>query len=277
MIKLIDILKKIHINEDIVKVPQEVLSKSKEIYNYISKNLEKLKSESNGLDYNHPYIDPKFKNYLKLKDLKNQDLLITIGFYNDPKDAGAARMDTQADVFLINLAYPIEYEDFKETIEHELVHAVDPKLRNNNVYQRIAKKGAEPSGNKFARSIDKSNLGAIKSEFIKNYEKYIKSPWEFDAFTASLVNKVATNIKKHPNYRNLLNNLLSDIKSKDIKSILADKKYEQMPWFFSNAEWISENYPKIEQEYESELMKMKMWSTKPTLYKRFVKRLGVNL
>jgi len=45
LIKLLDILKEIHIDEGIVKVPQEVLSKIKDVYDYISKNLENLKSK----------------------------------------------------------------------------------------------------------------------------------------------------------------------------------------------------------------------------------------
>ena len=109
------------------------------------------------------------------------------------------------------------------------------------------------------------------------YEKYLKSPWEFDAFTAPLINKLVFNIKRSPEYRDILLNLLSDIKSKSIDDIIKDEKYEKMPWFFSKKEWTSENYPSIEQEYKSELNKMKIWSTKPTLYKRFTSRLGKEL
>ena len=50
-----------------------------------------------------------------------------------------------------------------------------------------------------------------------------------------------------------------------------------MPWFFSKKEWTSENWPSIKQECLSELYKIKTWSTKPTLYKRFLSRLGKEL
>jgi hypothetical protein len=291
MIKLINILQEI-IDEGIVKVPQEVLSKSKEAYDYISKNLENLKQKSEGRNFNNPYIDSKFKDYFQFKDLKNQDLKITIGFYNDPKDVGSARMDTNKDILLINLPFLTDFEDFEEMIEHELVHAMDPKLKDIHIYRGkklfnlsksnpglkfkggIAKKGAEPTGSTFKRSLSKSNPSAIKSELEKNYEKYIKSPWEFDAFTAPLVNKLVSNIKSTPSLKNTLINLLSDIKSKNIKDIMDDKKYEQMPYIFSKKEWKTENFPSIQNEYHNELYKLKIWSTKPTLYKRFTSRLG---
>jgi hypothetical protein len=241
--------------------------------------LEDLKTKSSN-DYKKPDIDSKFKDYFKFKDLKNQDLVISIGFYNNPKDGGSGRMDTINDVLLINLPFfdPNNLEDFEDTVEHELVHAMDPKVRDQKLFGVMyAKKGAEPAGSKFSRSIDKSTPGNIKSKFDKNYEKYLKSPWEFDAFTAPLINKLATNIKKSTKYRDILLKLLSDIKTQDVNSLVNKDEYEQMPWFFSKKEWTPENWPNINQEYLSELNKIKIWSTKPTLYQRFTKKLGTEL
>jgi hypothetical protein len=274
MIKLLDLLKEIKLGEAIVKVPQEILSKSKEAFNYIKQYLEDLKTKS-PKSYQKPYIDSKFKDYFKFKDLKNQDLIISIGLYNDPEDAGAGRMDTVNDVLLINLAYfnPEDLESFEDIIEHELVHAMDPKVRDKKLFGAMyAKKGAEPSGNK----LNLSKSGG-KSEYTTNFEKYLKSPWEFDAFTAPLINTIKFNLNKFPNdntYRNLLIQLLSDIKTKSIEQIVNDSKYEKLPWFFSKKEWDSKNWDTINNAYQSELYKMKAWSTKPTLYQRFTKRLG---
>jgi hypothetical protein len=276
MIKLINILQEI-IDEGIVKVPQEVLSKSKEAYDYISKNLENLKQKSEGRNFNNPYIDSKFKNYFQFKDLKNQDLKVTIGFYNDSKDFGAARMDTRKDILLINLPSFGDFEFFELMIEHELVHAMDPKLRDIHIYTSIAHKGAEGEGSKFKRSLDKSNPKTIKSEFEKSSEKYLKSPWEFDAFTAPLINKLVFNIKRSPTLKSNLINLLSDIKSKSIEDIANDEKYGQLPYIFSKKEWDEKNWNAIYNEFLSELSKLKAWSTKPTLYKRFTSRLGKEL
>ena len=271
MIKLIDILKKIRVDESIVKVPQEALSKSGEIYDYVSKNLENLKSKSKERKDDNPYMDSKFKDYFKLKDLKGQDIKVSVGFYDDPKSGGAA-LDPQKDFLLFNLAFDIDKEFIEDTIEHELVHAMDPKLKDIQIYQSVAKKGGQYGGSK----LNVSKSGG-KSEFEKNYERYLKSPWEFDAFTTPLVNKLVFNIKKSPNYKNILINLLSDIKTKSIDDVLKDKKYEKIPYFFSKKEWTSENYPSIEQEFKFELEKIKIWSTKPTLYKRFISRLGKEL
>jgi hypothetical protein len=278
MIKLLDLLKEIKLEEKIVKVPQAVLAKSKEAFNYIKSNLERFKIKS-PKSYDNPYIDPKFKDYFKFKDLKNEDLIVSIGFYNDSEDAGAGRMDTVNDVLLINLAYfnPEDLESFEDIIEHELVHAMDPKVRDKKLFGAMyAKKGAEPSGNKFVLS---KTTGA-KSEYEKNMDKYLKSPWEFDAFTAPLINTLKFNLNKSPQdttYRNLLIQLLSDIKTKSIDQIVNDTKYEKLPWFFSKKEWDSKNFNAIYNTYVYELNKIKTWTTKPTLYQRFTKRLGTEL
>jgi hypothetical protein len=282
MILLMDLLKEIELEEKIVKVPQTVLAKSKGVFNYIKYHLNSFIDQS-PKDYNKPYIDSKFKDYFKFKDLKNEDLIVSIGLYNDPEDVGAGRMDTVDDILLINLAFfdPKDLEGFEDIIEHELVHAMDPKVRDQKLFGVMyAKKGAEPGGSKFSRSIDKSTPGNIKSKYTTNFEKYLKSPWEFDAFTAPLINTIKFNLNKFPNdntYRNLLIQLLSDIKTKSIEQIVNDSKYEKLPWFFSKKEWDSKNWDTINNAYQSELYKMKAWSTKPTLYQRFTKRLGTEL
>jgi hypothetical protein len=261
MIKLFDILKEIYLLEGIIKVPQEVLSKSKEAFDYINSNLNNLKSKSKGKNYKNPYIDSKFKNFFKLKDLKNQDLNVTIGFYNDPEDLGAGRMDTEKDILLINLPFFVgeDYDDFEDTVEHELVHAMDPKVRDIQLFGKLySKKGVEPIND-------------------KTMEKYLKSPWEFDAFTAPLINKIVNNIKKSPSYKDVLIKLLSDIKSKDIDTILSSPEYDQMPYFFTKKEWKVENWDYILNEFKNELYKIKAWASKPTLYKRFTSRLGKEL
>lgn len=271
MIKLINILKEISFNEGIVKVPENMLSKSKEVHKYISNNLDNLKNKS-PKSYNNPYIDPKFKNYFQFKDLKNQDLNISIGLYNDLDDAGAGRMDTVNDVLLINLAFfnPKDLEDFEDLIEHELVHAMDPKVRDVKIFTNLySKKGAELTGSQF----NLSKVPGSKSEFEKNLDKYVKSPWEFDAFTAPLVNKIQTNIKKAPDYKKTIIDMLSDIKTNSIDDILNNDKYSKLPYFFTKREWDEKNYESIFNDYRNDLSKIKTWSTKPTLYKRFLKRL----
>lgn len=277
MIKLLDLLKEIELEEKIVKVPQAVLAKSKEAFNYIKQNLERFKTQA-PKDYNRPNIYPKFKDYYKFKDLKNEDLIVSIGFYNDPKDVGAGRMDTSNDILLLNLAYfnPENFPDFLEILEHELVHAMDPKVRDQRLFGIMyAKKGAEPGGSR----LNLSKSGG-KSEFETNLDKYYRSPWEFDAFTAPLINSVKFNLQKiqDPNskqeYKKLINNLLSDIKTKSIEQIINDAKYKKLPWFFSKYKWDVKNSDIVVNTFNNELDKIKRWSSEPKLYQRFTKRLG---
>ena len=56
MIKLINILKEIYLDEAIVRVPQEILDKGKEAFNYIKSHLEDLKTKS-PKSYQKSYID----------------------------------------------------------------------------------------------------------------------------------------------------------------------------------------------------------------------------
>lgn len=260
MIKLSDIVREISLKEKIVKVPQEVLSKSKELYDYITKIKDKVVKKGT-VDYNNPYIDSKLKNYFQLKDLRGADLNVTVGLYNDVNDAGAARMDTVRDVFNVNLAFldDYSYEYFEEVVEHELVHAMDPKARDIKIVSRLAHKDAEPD----------------------QFEKYVKSPAEFDAFTAPLVNKIKTSVNKtgdqKQTYRNLLLRMFSDLKTQDADEILQKDEYAPLAWLFTKAEWTEDNWSQAWISYRSDLDKIKAWTTKPTLYKQFLKRLGTEL
>ena len=46
-------------------------------------------------------------------------------------------MDTINDILLINLTYfnTDDLEEFVDTIEHELVHAMDPKVRDQRLFK----------------------------------------------------------------------------------------------------------------------------------------------
>jgi hypothetical protein len=280
MIKLLDLLNEIYLDEAIIRVPQVILAKSKEVFYYIKSRLEDLKTKS-PKDHNQPYIDSKFKGYFKFKDLKNQDLVISIGFYNDFNDVGAGRMDTNDDILKINLAYfnPEDFPFFLTILEHELVHAMDPKVRDQRLFGIMyAKKGAKFDSSK----LNLSKSGG-KSEFETNLDKYFKSPWEFDAFTSPLINNIKFNLQRiqdsnsKQKYINLINNLLSDIKTKSIEQISNDTKYEELPWFFSKYKWDAKNSDIVINTYNYELDKMKRWSSEPKLYQRFTKRLGTEL
>lgn len=247
------------LQEKIIKVPQEVLDKSKELHDYVEKIKEKVIAKGT-TDWSKPYIDSKLKNYFQLKDLKGEDLNVSVGLYNDPNDAGAGRMDTAKDILLVNLPFMTDAEEFEDIIEHELVHAMDPKVRDVRIFGKMyAKKGAEPD----------------------QFEKYVKSPWEFDAFTTPLINKISSNLTKMGDqkrqYQQLLINLLSDIRTKNYQELAASDKYVPLAWLFTKKEWSEDNWESAWSVYNAELEKISKWATKPTLYKRFLKRLGTEI
>ncbi len=252
MIKLADILNEVLGEANIVRVPQEIIDQLDDVYDYVKKNEDKLK-EVAPEDFSAPFIPSKYNKYLKFNDLKGEPIEVSIGLYNDPKDAGAGRMDTKNDVMLINLAFLGDKESFLDLGEHELVHAMDPKVRDVKIFGKIyPKKGAEPD---------------------QDINKYYKSPWEFDAFTAPLINKLKKNADKAgPDSVKLLYQMLSDLKTKDVEAVKSDSKYDSMPWLFSSKEWADENWPAVYREFAAELNKIKTWTTKPTLYKQFLQR-----
>jgi len=256
MIKLADILREVALEEKIIQVPQEVLDKSKSLYDYVNRIKDRVLKKGT-IQYTKPHIDSKLKNYFQLKDLKGTDLIITVGLYNDPEDAGAGRMDTTKDVLLINLPFLKDYEEFEDLIEHELVHAMDPKVRDVHIFGKMyAKKGAEPD----------------------QFEKYVKSPWEFDAFTAPLVNKIKASLNKigdqKQSYTKLLIQMLSDLKTQDTNTVIQNEEYMPLAWLFTKADWKEENWDQAWSAYSNEIAKIKVWTTKPTLYKRFLQRIA---
>lgn len=261
MIKIYNILQEIYLNEKIIKVPIEIINKSREAFRYIKQNIDDIKKKAT-VDDDNPHIPIRLKNFFKLKDLKGNDIMVSIGFYNNPDDIAAARMDSINNILLINLVKLKldDLEDFEEVIEHELVHSMDPKHRNKQLFTRLYRKsGAKPD---------------------EDLDKYYKSPWEFDAYTAPLIRTIRYNLNKVENedeYKEKIFNLLYDIKTKSVEEIINNEKYELLSLFFSKKEWDAENYDAIMRLFVHELNKIKIWSKRPTLYKRFLKRLAQEL
>jgi len=257
------------LNEKIVKIPDSVLQNTRKVYDYINKNLEKLRKDTEG-GWEKALKDPILKDIFKLKDLKGNDVSVSVVIYNDPADRSEALMDASTDTLYVNIKTPPNYNKLKDTIEHELVHAVDPKVRDSRVYYGdengkggLEKKSSEPG------------------EDDTSYTKYVKSPWEFDAFTAPLINKISSNLRKmgdrQKKYRQLLINLFSDIRTKDYQELAASDKYVPLAWLFTKEDIDEENWSDVWDEYLIELDKISRWATKPTLYKQFLKRLGTEI
>jgi len=248
--KLVDLLRE----ANIIKVPEEVLSKLPGIYKDLDTNFEEYLKQA-PKSYLKPLIPSKFDKVFKFKDLAGKDLEVSVGLYNDEDDSGGGRMDTVNDIMLINLAFLGDEDAFLELGEHELVHAMDPKVRDQKLFGvQYAKKGADPN---------------------KNLEKYTKSPWEFDAFTAPLLNKLKKGLDRSGNkefFKTSMMKLLSAIPKKSVEDIMQDDELLRNAWFFSTKEWTQENWPGVSRSFYTDIQNMKMWASKPTLYKRFLQR-----
>lgn len=265
------------LQEKIVKIPQDVLDKVDKLYDYIKSNFKNLSQKTTKNSVDNPHKLPKFQNYFQLKSLaankpkkSNQQgdngttdnlvINIEVAVFNNEEDIGEAYMDVSKRLLIINLAHFKDKNDFEENIEHELVHAVDPKLGDMEVYSKIHQKGAEAS---------------------EDYTKYIKSPWEFDAFTAPLINKLKYTTNKlgdkKREYTTLLSQMFSDLKTQGYESVVENDKYTPLVWLFTKKEWNEENWEAAWNTYQIEISKISNWVTKPTLYKQFLKRLGTEL
>lgn len=268
MIKLTRILKEIIQESNIIKIPQTELDKADRVYNFIVKNFGQLKLKTTNRTEDNPLILPNLKDYFKLTGYKNNQILVSIGFYQDKNTKALGRIDINDRILLINISEAPQHnvDDFKDTVEHELVHIVDPKTSNPELFNReYAKKGAEPKGDE---------------NWEKDVAKYLKSPWEFDAFTSPLINKIKRNIDKSdnpPHLKDLLNQFMYDLKTHDSDELVGMDKYNIIPWLFTTEPWDSENINKVAQDYADETNKIKVWITKPTLYTRFLKRLFRNI
>lgn len=251
MNRLFEVMEKLNpefITEGIIQIPNEILSKIDGLYEYIRKNNQRLMTSA-GSSYNSPYLDPNLKNFFMFSDLNNAPLNISVGIYNDEKDAGAGRMDTANDVLLINLPFFITNKaDFKSMIEHELVHAKDPLVRTNNLWGAYyAKSGAEPD---------------------LNMSKYLKSQHEYNAFLTTLITTLKSgniDAKWIINYFNYVKNYNGTVSDLYYDTPDDTKKYLS----FNNSDDNAGYWSFLANYFDA----IKSWGTKPTLYNDMAKKI----
>ena len=248
MIKLSTIL-----SEKIIRIPPDILNKSKELFDYINQNMDEL-IENAPESMSNPYIAlQEFFDFPNPYTKQSLDayIIVDIGFFNDPNKRTLASMSVEKMkggdywyILAINLAnIPNNYNSFKDVIEHELVHAVDPKIK--------------------LRFGTKSQSTPTKP----GYEAYIKSPEEFDAFTTNIISNIKDNLETvtyKAEYKRMLFKLLSEIKTESIESIIV--LYSSLDFLFSRRQ-------DARLDFYNSLRQIKYWTTKPTLYKRFLQRL----
>ena len=197
-----------------------------------------------------------------------------MSFYNDEQEGYQAQIAGK--IIYINLSGLTNLENFEEAIEHELIHAADPKVNDPQVVKALF-------GN------DRAPLPS------SGWDKYFKSPDEFDSFTAPIVKRIKKNLDRTGEYRGELRNivfhLIRDIKTTEFDELVdkdayrdyvtvGDQKWNAIRIFSGIPKWdgnLNVFSGRILDDFWKEYNQIKAWATKPTLYKRFLKRLGMEL
>lgn len=226
MIKLLNILKEI-VEGKAIEVPPSELNKIDKLYDYIVDNFENLQKSTEGKKWNQAISDTKFKGYFAIQPINGPKLLINVAFYNDPSDTGKARALTQRDVskinldkkqILINLGQQIQNKDqFKQDINHELIHAIDPKTSRSDLYNKAAlgKKGI---------------LLNLPKNPREKYDLYAKQSHEFDAFAGSIIQTIKDKLgsTKDESKKEIIYTFFSDLKNKNLEDVIKEKYKKQI-------------------------------------------------
>jgi hypothetical protein len=266
------IIKEELLREGNIEIPQSEINKAGILLDLIKSNLDKYRK--NTIPYYSPMVD--FKNYFKIIGKDGKPNYVSIGIYNDSNDVGAARMDVSNNTLLINVTewgeetdIPVDY--FEDIITHELVHSMDPLLKNDERFMNYYnKKGAEPVGSE----INLSKSPNSKSEYDRNYNKYAKSQHEYNAELTPLINKLRRIIKGNKTKMKWLFWMISKIKEiNDVEEI-----YLRTEQYFENGDNPLFKTTDDYWYYLSDMFNViKPWTTRPTLYKKLLNDLYLGL
>lgn len=245
--------------EKIVKISDDFEEKAKEAYDLIKTHKDKWLPLSGDMD--HPYFPIQFRNFLEVNNMRGQRIKVHIGVFNaDLEESGIAGIDTSNPfpTILINLNGVRSLADFTESIEHELIHLMDPKVMDTDGL-------ADRMWGKY---------GIDKTETEEQITKYYKSPWEFDAYSTNIINHIKRRLKAYPVYRKKIWELMSAISKKTTKEIIMD--YDWCVLFLSSL-GLKDDWREAYQIAYGQLRCLKIWSTKPTLWKKFLQRLHAEI
>lgn len=240
------------------------LSTDEKVYlNAVFKGMVNIRSKEFKTDYSTPSEDPTtvddLTNTYNLKTLTGEETSVGVGFNYDPNDNAVAAFHSEYNWIVINMANirPDSINEIKSTIRHELVHAVDPKVLNPELFYK------------------KNNSD------VYDKQKYHKELYEFDAYSHEIINNIVKNLNKLKKYDEKY--IDSAIKSiwdivdsipENGDDVVYDKFQGQLVTrlFSENGITLRSNTT-INSNFKSTLTILNSWATKPTMYKRFKQRL----
>lgn len=276
MAKLLDILLESIKESKPITLDKSVFSQIDKIYNKVIKvnkehMIEYLKKRKvvplGGIQFKNPYTN-KIENIHI--DLISNDHMSTL--MDSEEEAGAVFDADDRSIYVNYNTIQRGYKDFVNAMYHELVHSIDPKIDNTNLYHKIlAKQGKDAS-----------------SEYIK----YIKNPVEFDAFSSSFINQISNEMEKLDEkdlkdiksiLRKIINGLLSilkeypnaNIEEYNIKYFLAYRFILQNNEDINN---LINKYSILDYEsFNDFIINVIYFLNKPSLFKKYVQRLSTLL
>jgi hypothetical protein len=270
--KLIQILENILNEYGIIDIPRQELDKSDIIYNYLNKGnnykkiIDKI-ADKKSIDL--PKINGE-KIYFNLTTVLGTPIKVDVLLFHNDETAALGKYDKYTNTIYINLkTTPPTQGDFKRTIEHELIHALDYFIENEKAYKKELNK---------LKSIPTS-LDKLKP---RHYKKYFSSNIERQTVMGPLINTISDNLNKFKSkraYVGLLDRFLVDLKKgRTPVELINMPKYDLIPYLFTTENFDPQNLPdeiseKILNDFSREINLIKIYLQTPEIYDQFVKRL----
>jgi hypothetical protein len=270
--KLIQILENILNEYGIIDIPRQELDKSDIIYNYLNKGnnykkiIDKI-ADKKSIDL--PKINGE-KIYFNLTTVLGTPIKVDVLLFHNDETAALGKYDKYTNTIYINLkTTPPTQGDFKRTIEHELIHALDYFIENEKAYKKELNK---------LKSIPTS-LDKLKP---RHYKKYFSSNIERQTVMGPLINTISDNLNKFKSkraYVGLLDRFLVDLKKgRTPVELINMPKYDLIPYLFTTENFNPQNLPdeispKVLSDFSREINLIKIYLQTPEIYDQFVKRL----
>jgi hypothetical protein len=278
MLKLVDILRDVIIESDIIKLPEsEIRNVTNDVLvPFIRNELIPAMTEDMNIPSSNPYMPEEMTNIYTIPGYNEQEYKISGGFYYSITDGASAKMDINNNRILINMAKANIY-DLETIIIHEMTHAIDQKLRKDDVNRKIYQKYyGQRVGDKF-QFIQNEKMKQQKNEQL--FARYFKDPREFDAHTGEIIRTLKNNFDLLPDgdvdeYRKDLWKVIIDARNNTGQELWGKYNQEPLMYLFTD-NWFNkiESVNIIQTNFYRWLDIFSVWATKPTLYKRFYNRL----